>query len=208
MQQDGEPSVEEILESIKQVIARDNRDSAALTRQRKEAPPKDIGPVEIEPETALAEANDDSKDGAAAAEIDGDEVLNLGPESAIVESDDDEIGEFEDLEFADDGFEDDELEDDFEDEASSDSDPLDTSTLEGLTTESATEAMRQSLAALSMLSEPSAPPRIVRSGETSLEGLVRDLLRPMLAQWLETNLPEIVDQHVKAEIARIAGKGR
>ena len=66
--------------------------------------------------------------------------------------------------------------------------------------------MRESLAALAMLAEPSAPPQIVRSGETSLEGLVRELLRPMLAQWLEANLPAIVDRMVQAEIARIAGK--
>ncbi len=50
------------------------------------------------------------------------------------------------------------------------------------------------------------PPQIVRSGETSLEGLTRDLLRPMLAEWLDRNLPEIVERLVKAEIARIAGK--
>jgi cell pole-organizing protein PopZ len=66
--------------------------------------------------------------------------------------------------------------------------------------------MRESLAALAMLAEPGAPPQIVRSGETSLEGLVREMLRPMLAQWLETNLPAIVDRMVQDEIARIAGK--
>ena len=36
MRQDSEPSVEEILESIKQVIARDNRAEAAEERQRRE----------------------------------------------------------------------------------------------------------------------------------------------------------------------------
>jgi cell pole-organizing protein PopZ len=66
--------------------------------------------------------------------------------------------------------------------------------------------MRESLAALAMLAEPGAQPQIVRSGETSLEGLVRDMLRPMLAEWLETHLPAIVDRMVQAEIARIAGK--
>ena len=76
----------------------------------------------------------------------------------------------------------------------------------GLTTERTAGAMRELLAALAMLAEPSAPPQIVRSGETSLEGLVREMLRPMLAQWLETNLPQIVDRMVQAEIARIAGK--
>ena len=77
---------------------------------------------------------------------------------------------------------------------------------ESLTTPSAAQSMRESLAALAMISEPSMPPQIVRSGETSLEGLTRDLLRPMLAEWLDRNLPEIVERLVKAEIARIAGK--
>ncbi len=68
------------------------------------------------------------------------------------------------------------------------------------------DSLRDNLAALAMLAEPGVPPQIVRSGETSLEGLVRDMLRPMLAEWLDRNLPEMVERLVKAEIARIAGK--
>ncbi len=79
-------------------------------------------------------------------------------------------------------------------------------TAEGLTNANAAQSMRESLAALAMIAEPGAPPQIVRSGETSLEGLVRDMLRPMLAEWLDRNLPEMVERLVKAEIARIAGK--
>jgi cell pole-organizing protein PopZ len=67
-------------------------------------------------------------------------------------------------------------------------------------------AMQDNLAALAMLAEPGAKPQIVRSGETSLEGLTRELLRPMLAEWLEANLPAMVEQMVQAEIARIVGK--
>ena len=66
--------------------------------------------------------------------------------------------------------------------------------------------MHSALAALAMLSAPGAQPQIVRSGETSLEGLVREMLRPMLAQWLDTNLPAMVDRLVAAEIARIVQK--
>ena len=66
--------------------------------------------------------------------------------------------------------------------------------------------MRESLTALAMLAEPGARPQIVRSGETSLEGLVREMLRPMLAEWLDKNLPGMVDQLVAAEISRIVGK--
>jgi hypothetical protein len=66
--------------------------------------------------------------------------------------------------------------------------------------------MRESLAALALLSEPGAPPQIVRSGETSLEGLVRELLRPALAEWLEANLPPIVERMVADEIRKISTK--
>ena len=73
-------------------------------------------------------------------------------------------------------------------------------------TEAARVSMRENLAALALLAEPGVPPQIVRSGETSLEGLTRDLLRPMLSQWLDQNLPSMVERMVKDEIARIAGK--
>ena len=66
--------------------------------------------------------------------------------------------------------------------------------------------MRDSLAALAMLSQPGARPQIVRSGETSLEGMVREMLRPMLAEWLDQRLPTMVEQMVAAEIARIVQK--
>ncbi|AWW73229.1 hypothetical protein CD351_02175 [Erythrobacter sp. KY5] len=77
---------------------------------------------------------------------------------------------------------------------------------EPLITEAVRGAMQENLAALAMLSEPPAKPQIVRSGETSLEGLTRELLRPMLAEWLDHNLPGMVEKMVQAEIARIAGK--
>ena len=150
MRQQGEPSVEEILESIKRVIARDNRETAQMEHRQRES-------AGLGAET-LVEQAEESQDR---------EVFDLG--EAV------ELGD-----------------------ASEDG--------PSLTTERTAGAMRESLAALAMLAEPGAQPQIVRSGETSLEGLVRDMLRPMLAQWLETNLPAIVDRMVQAEIARIAGK--
>jgi hypothetical protein len=44
------------------------------------------------------------------------------------------------------------------------------------------------------------------SGPETLEGLVRALLQPMLKSWLDANLPEIVEQMVAREIARITRK--
>jgi uncharacterized protein len=69
------------------------------------------------------------------------------------------------------------------------------------------QSLRHSFSTLQTLSEPGAPPQIVRSGETSLEGLVREMLKPMLKDWLDTNLPPIVEAMVDREITRITKKG-
>ena len=39
-----------------------------------------------------------------------------------------------------------------------------------------------------------------------LEDMIRDMLKPILKQWLDDNLPAIVDEHVKREISRITGR--
>jgi cell pole-organizing protein PopZ len=148
MRQSGEPSVEEILQSIKQVMARDHRAAQAG---------RDRGTAE------------DAMGPAAGDEQGRKDVLEL-PETAELDAA----------------------------TAGEDDGPL--------IRPEARESMRDSLAALAMLSEPGAPPQIVRSGETSLEGLARELLRPALAEWLEKNLPPLVERMVAAEISRIVGK--
>lgn len=69
------------------------------------------------------------------------------------------------------------------------------------------KSLAQSFSVLKTLAEPGAQPQIVRSGETSLEGLTRDLLRPMLKDWLDANLPSLVEAMVAKEIERITKKG-
>ncbi len=154
MRNEGEPSVEEILESIKKVIARDNRELPRAPRLR-DAPPPAVPPAPAEEPEHFALDESEGEE---------DEVLDLGKASELVDGPD------------------------------------------KLTTEASARSMRESLAALAMMSEPGARPQIVRSGETSLEGLVREMLRPMLAQWLDENLPDMVERLVKAEISRIARK--
>ena len=39
-----------------------------------------------------------------------------------------------------------------------------------------------------------------------LEDMVREMLKPILKQWLDEHLPQMVDEHVKREITRITGK--
>ena len=65
----------------------------------------------------------------------------------------------------------------------------------------AVEATRNSLAALSALRGPTP---VGDSG--ALEAVVRDMLRPMLKDWLDQRLPGIVTDIVTKEVARITGK--
>lgn len=191
MANSNEASVEEILESIKKVIARDNRDDAMATRRRRETAGM--------PETLPAATE------AAAAAVDAeteDEVLDLAEMEFLEDIDETEadtadksVGEAEP---ADDTNHDSHIEDDTGSDTDTDAGPL--------TTDEARTSMRENLEALAMLAQPSVPPQIVRSGETSLEGLTRELMRPMLSEWLDANLPDMVETMVKEEIARIARK--
>lgn len=62
-------------------------------------------------------------------------------------------------------------------------------------------AARHSLSTLSaMLVKPQA------GDDNTLEALVRELLRPMMKQWLDAKLPELVETMVAKEIARITGR--
>ncbi len=44
--------------------------------------------------------------------------------------------------------------------------------------------------------------------DNTLEGLVREMLKPMMKEWLDANLPKIVDEKVEAEVQRIARMAR
>ncbi len=133
----SEPSMDEILSSIKRIIADDDRNRPAVKRTAR-APSADENQDEV---LELTEADENA---------DGDDVL------------------------------------------------LD---------DNKAQSLRHSFSALQTLSEPGVAPQIVRSGETSLEGLTRELLRPMLKEWLDTHLPPIVEAMVEREITRITKKG-
>ncbi len=136
----NEPSMDEILSSIKRIIADDDRLRPAAKR------------------TVRAPAPSNGRD---------DEILEL-TEAAV-----DEIEQKDDV----------------------------------LLDDHKAQSLRHSFSALQTLAEPGAAPQIVRSGETSLEGLTRELLRPMLKDWLDANLPPIVEAMVDREITRITKKG-
>ncbi len=174
MSQNETASVEDILESIKKVIARDNREGAGHTRRQREME----GLKQV-----IEDGSDESEEDHAP-----DNVLELGLVEISEEDDDFEA------------------EDDIE--AIDVSSIASTDGTQSLVSDAVRSSMQENLAALAMMAEPGAQPRVVRSGETSLEGLVTEMLRPMLAEWLDQNLPTMVETLVKAEIARIAGKSK
>jgi cell pole-organizing protein PopZ len=151
MRQPGEPSVEEILDSIKKVIAHDSRAA-------------NVGPRPLR-------TNPQAESPPAAPQ---DDVLDLAFSAQFLDAQDEE-------------------------DAANATEPA-------LLNEGSCASMRSSLAALAMMAQPSASPQIVRAGETSLEELTRELLKPALAEWLEKHLPPMVERLVAAEIARIVGK--
>ncbi|MEL7199366.1 MAG: DUF2497 domain-containing protein [Pseudomonadota bacterium] len=188
MAQQHESSVEDILDSIKKVIARDNRDDALKARRRHivsgegEMEKQEDGELETLDLTETA----DTEEEIPTDELASKEVLDLGAMDCVVDEADEEAA----------------LEPETEETVATENheSPLINDEVRG--------AMQENLAALAMLAEPGAKPQIVRSGETSLEGLARELMRPMLAEWLDKNLPGMVEKMVQAEITRIAGKRR
>ena len=68
--------------------------------------------------------------------------------------------------------------------------------------EEVAETSRHSLEVLSSVAATAPPvPQV-----NPLEEMVREMLRPILKQWLDDHLPAIVDEHVKREITRITGR--
>lgn len=144
----AEPSMEDILASIKRIIAEDVESGTPARARRRPAPP----PPVVEDY------------------VDDDDVLELSqpaPEPAPMPM----------------------------------SAPVAAVPVERILSDSAAEASRAPLDTLSKLVEK---PEI--SGSDTLEGLVRQMLAPMLSNWLDKNLPELVESMVAKEIARITGQ--
>ena len=70
-----------------------------------------------------------------------------------------------------------------------------------LVEEQVADSSRQKLEALASVAAASPLPQV-----NPMEEMVREMLRPILKQWLDDHLPGIVDDHVKREIQRITGR--
>jgi cell pole-organizing protein PopZ len=75
---------------------------------------------------------------------------------------------------------------------------------QGLVSDDAAIASRQSLAALASLRERAV--EAIPADDAALGAAVREMLKPLLKDWLDRNLPDMVEELVTREIARITGK--
>lgn len=166
----AEPSMEEILSSIKRIIAEEG-DAAGAPRGRRSrtAPPQPAPRPEraervpaIDPVDEVLELSDRIAEGRRAAAAERDAERDAEPRAER---------------------------------------PIPAPAPEPILSERAVEATRGPLEALSrMVVRPEV------AGSDTLEGLVREMLKPMLREWLDANLPEIVEAMVAREISRITGR--
>jgi uncharacterized protein len=153
----SEPTMEEILSSIKKIIADDSDKTLAPPRPRRIVPRE---PTHDELGTSLVAQRESAQDDAAE-----DDILELTQESSAAE-----VAPVE---------------------------------LVSATAAAATRNALDSLSAVTAKPEPVATK--LASGD-SVEAVVRDMLRPMLKEWLDAHLPEIVEAVVAKEVARISGR--
>lgn len=164
----NEPSMEDILSSIKKIIAEDSAKPQGFTRAR--ARPAEQPVEDVVVETAVGQADmdldDDILELTQSAPVDMPAVpqpvpaAQAAPEAPVAA-------------------------------------PAEASIVSTI----AVEASRHALASLSkMVVKPEV------AGSDTLEGVVRDMLKPMLKDWLDANLPEIVERMVAQEVARISGR--
>ena len=177
-----EPTMEEILASIRRIISEDD------------APPAegaDAAPESSAPAVAPAEAEPEPQPEPPAAEP--QPVTAAEPQAATLVEEEEALELTEKVETHGDL-------DVFSAPASEAPPEPAPQPMEALVSERASTA---AASAFGLLSAAITMPK----GERTLEDVVRELLRPLLQQWLDDNLPGIVQQTVEAEVERIA-RGR
>ncbi len=173
-----EPSIEEILESIRQIISEDGTPVDAATAAVKPAKPAESIPAPVPPKPKQVEA---PRTLAPPPPARPEPILDLtekveppkpaAPRIVLEESPEDEV-----------------VEDDSEHLVSDD-------------TADAAVASLAKLLANNMSVERELPGR---PGNVTLEDMTREVLKPLLRQWLDQNLQHIIEKMVAREIERLS----
>ena len=178
-----EPSMEEILASIRRIISEDAEGQKPAPAAEAAAAPA----LEPEPEEDILELTDRVNDDGS--------VVSLGGHP-----DDDEAKPSFSLGEPEDGKED----------IAFDHEEFSEALMSGNPSNAAASAFAQLEQEMSVPPRPAAaaPSVSPSGGGITLEQLVSDALKPMLKSWLDTHLPGMVEDLVRAEIERVAQAGR
>lgn len=191
-----EPSIEEILASIRQIIS-DDDDAPAPKTAEKPAPVPEPAPEPIpepEPDIEDEEEKDDILDLTSEMQEEPedidvpDEDLDTEFEIALAEINETLVQD-EDLPVDDEPEEIMAVDDDFDDIISKE-------------VQSAALASMAKLASGMPVSKPVSTPR--HYDGVTLEDIVRDLLHPMLREWMDDNLPPMVERIVQKEMEKLS----
>ena len=196
-----EPSMEEILASIRRIISEDDEEPAKEPAAEPEPAPepeaeKDAEPAEEEDVLELTE--DDLEEDASQDDIDSmfDNIEESDQEEdeLVLEDEPEEEPEPEP-----------ESEPEVEQVASAPAMDMGIDDVDPALDE---DALVSSEAGDNIMGQFDALSALLTTGYqgsgNTLEDLVRELLRPMLKEWLDANLPEIAERMVAKEIARLA----
>jgi len=189
--QDDEPSIEEILSSIRDIISDDDEKDTVKDPDNK-AKSEDQSEEDILDLTELVTGDDAGKNVSEAKAVsDEDLVDDLDDPLAGIN-----LAHPEDeLDVTDSAFGVDHTEDN-------------SSAVDGVQeNEKLLDDMTEQATILSMskLAQNIVVSRVAPDGVT-LDDIVRDLLRPMLKNWLDDNLPDIIERLVEKELERLAEK--
>jgi hypothetical protein len=196
-----EPSMEEILASIRRIISEDGTPEDGAQDAAAAAP----APSE-EPEDAESSAETEA---VAPAEPDEDDVLEL---TEIAE----EAGEEADRDSIDiDGMFDSAAEPEAEAEAEAEYEPepapapvpashVASAPEGGLLSAAAASAAESQLSSLVAAVGQAQGGTPIGAGNRTIEDLVKEVMRPMIKQWLDAHLPALTERIVRREVERLA----
>jgi cell pole-organizing protein PopZ len=195
-----EPTMEEILASIRRIINEDEEEQPAEAAAEPEPAPE----PEPEPEPEAAVEPEPEPEPEAAAEPDPEPEPEVMEDEALeltdrVEDEPEPVDVSDDIMI---------LDREEEAEPEPEPEPVFEAEPEAEEEEDTLVDPASATAAAGMFAALSENLRVSSEQGQTLEGIVRELMRPMLKQWLDDNLPSIVEEKVQAEVERIARRRR
>ncbi len=189
-------SMEEILQSIKRIIADDEEEQPA-SENKEQSVSEEIKPIDSD----ILELTDMVREDGTVTNIKDAEETEVEEQSAdlpMPEGPEAEEPEAEEPEVEEPAV-----------QAEPEPEPAPVTELDALVSEEAAQASSEALKSLAQNTpakpQPTktTPSPVFRSGET-VEDLVLEALRPMLKEWLDANLPILVERLVQKEIDKIS----